>query len=262
MLRAAERQEGNSCRATGQFSLVDLLKTVAIVLMLIDHAGAFLVRDPETAFWMRIVGRASFPIWAILLGWLAGKTVPWRIFIFGAALSALTSVLHGDIFLNVLIGFFLVRVILSSGSARNLVAGQCAASVLILAAGLSAPMTSDFIEYGTLSFAFALWGHSLRTLPSAVAPTISIGLVMSLYAAWQGIGLPSAPDLRIEDLPMYLIVVEMALVMGGCGALKLAGQHRFRISSWSAAVLRWLGRHSLEIYVVHLAVLLTLALIR
>ena len=44
----------------------DLLKTLALVLMVIDHIGYFFY--PEEMWW-RVLGRLSVPIWFFLIGY-------------------------------------------------------------------------------------------------------------------------------------------------------------------------------------------------
>ncbi|MBQ9902716.1 MAG: hypothetical protein IJM51_10110 [Clostridia bacterium] len=70
----------------------DMLKTLAMAIMLIDHIGAFLLQQSDPAYWpVRSVGRLAFPIFCYLLAEGAYYTRSMPKYLANLALFALIS---------------------------------------------------------------------------------------------------------------------------------------------------------------------------
>ena len=62
----------------------DWLKFVALVIMTIDHVGAYIVAEPE---WWKAVGRVTFPAWFFLAGYSQSRQLLGEIVWLGIALQ-------------------------------------------------------------------------------------------------------------------------------------------------------------------------------
>ena len=225
---------------------IDLAKAAALLLMLVDHTGAFLVPDPETASVLRLFGRLSMPLWALLLGWLATPRVPWRLLSAGLFMSVLMSAQAGGPFVNILLVLFAARALLSCSLAERLLASSWAPAAVILACALGGPVMAGWVEYGTMPVALAVIGRLMRQ--GRITPlTLGSGLLaVALYAGWQG-NLPDTPFPPV--LGVQLVGGSLAAMMA-CGAF-----FRFKtvpVSGARALILRWTGRHTLILYLAHL----------
>ena len=85
----------------------DLLKTFAVVIMLIDHIGAYFF--PEVLWW-RAIGRIGFPIWFFLVGHASGRDLPFKLWGSALLLVGANFVTGMAIFpLNALVTIILIR---------------------------------------------------------------------------------------------------------------------------------------------------------
>ena len=58
----------------------DILKTFAVLTMIIDHIGLYFFPDE---MWWRVIGRLSFPVWLFLIGYAQSRDIP-KLLILGA----------------------------------------------------------------------------------------------------------------------------------------------------------------------------------
>ena len=88
----------------------DLLKTFAVIVMVIDRLGYYFFYDAP--MW-RAVGRTGFPVWFFLVGYSSGRNVPTRL-VASAFILLATSPLLGLALLplNALVTIMAIRIIL------------------------------------------------------------------------------------------------------------------------------------------------------
>ncbi|MES2215171.1 MAG: TraX family protein, partial [Pseudomonadota bacterium] len=96
--------QGNSHRANYQ----DLFKTIAIILMIADHTGLYILQDLEV---LRSMGRIVMPIFCFFVGYNYTKP-KMRILTFGMLLSGLNYVLWNFTMLNMLVGIYFGQIVL------------------------------------------------------------------------------------------------------------------------------------------------------
>lgn len=105
-----------------QFNTLDGLKVIAVLAMVIDHVGAYVLHHAEA--W-RTLGRLAAPLFFFIAGFVArprqSGTWPvrnWRewfrpslnLFLFGSVLTALNSAMHEDrLLLNILLVILLIK---------------------------------------------------------------------------------------------------------------------------------------------------------
>ncbi len=230
----------------------DLLKTLALVLMIVDHIGFFFFPDD---LWWRLWGRLCVPLWFFLIGYTGTRSVPATWYA-GAALIAVNYVIFGgSVFpLSILINFALCRIVierLGRAAARN---NESLLGIyfMCLLMGLH---SSVFIEYGTLGALLALTGYfrkndqeiALTGLFKAgfiIASVLGYGLIQFVYLPG-----PSA------EQALFLLIGLLAV----CGLL-----YGFRPAEFPAMpkimtpiklLVQFTGRWTLEVYVVHIIVL-------
>ena len=88
-----------------EVTYLDILKTVAIILMIIDHIGYYFF--PEN-YWFRAIGRACVPVWFFLIGYANTRELPNRLLIAALILALADLILFQRVFsLNILVSFII-----------------------------------------------------------------------------------------------------------------------------------------------------------
>ncbi len=223
----------------------DLWKFTGLVLVLIDHWGLLFADDPS---W-RVVGRAAAPIF-FFIGLARTRRVPWSWVVLGLVLTAVESWTAltglGKINLNILINFAFVRLLLPEVE-RRVMPHPWAIALLAMATVFLIRPFQQVMEYGAEGWLWALFGLSHRLALEAQHP----------HSRWVRNGLGAAAALVYtgkEILDHGFDSAEGALLAGLIAALALALAlfRRADLSRQSpeplAAVLRFCGRYSLEIY--------------
>jgi TraX protein len=243
-----------SARYSKELTSYDFLKAAAVILMVIDHAGFYLY-DDET--WMRVIGRLCVPIWFFLIGYARTAEIP-RIIWVGAVLVSASCVISGIYILplNILFSIIIAR-LLREEMARHALYNAETLRGMYLILVLAYLPTSILFEYGTLGFLFVVMGFMARNwedVTQRIAKRYLILYVaMSFAAYWvfQGAIAPEISAAQILFLTAGLFLVALILMRfrsvtfpkltGGIGPF--------------AAIVRILGRWTLEIYVLHIIVL-------
>ncbi|MCB1533063.1 MAG: hypothetical protein KDJ35_09370 [Alphaproteobacteria bacterium] len=230
----------------------DLLKTLAVVLMIIDHIGIYFY--PE-AMWWRAVGRMSAPIWLFLIGYAMTRDVPARLW-GGALILTLTSLLVAPhIFpLTILVGMALVRPVLDRAAAyvfsglESMLIALGVITLLLIPSHLP-------VEYGLFCLTIPLYGF-LRRQPEkcrAVSRTAALGFIgftAASYAFMNIIGY------EFDTAQSVFVAAGTAIIFTALYGFKSA-TYPALTKSWPrplTALIQFGGRRTLEIYVAHLLV--------
>jgi hypothetical protein len=104
----AEDYVATSARGTHCVDNTDWLKTVAIILVLVDHVGYFFMEDDS---WWSVFGRLAAPTFFFLLGYAQTRGVPLKWIWLGLILTLLDSWNHDWEWVapNILLSFALIR---------------------------------------------------------------------------------------------------------------------------------------------------------
>ena len=235
----------------------DLLKALAIILMIVDHIGYFFF--PEEVWW-RVWGRLCVPIWFFLIGYANTREIPKLFWIVGS-LVALSSIVAGEYLfpLNIIFTLILARVAvdwLFNHAMRN---REAFAGMFFLLFLLSIP-TLVFIDYGTMGLLFTLMGTLRRRKDVLLAPR---WMVLSFFAAGMGafILMQSLllPTLSLSQFGVFLGGMILVCLM----LYRFEPRHFERLSVKTCppvALVQILGRRTLEIYLLHLIVLRAIVL--
>jgi len=230
----------------------DLLKALALLLMFVDHIGYFFFPDE---MWWRVVGRLSVPIWFFLIGFAQTREVP-KLFWAAGVLVVVSALVAGEYLfpLSIVFTLILARMAVDWTMAHGLRNKEAFAGIFFLFL-LLGPLSLMFVEYGTLGFLFMFIGALRRQKDIVIAPRwMILSFVAASCAAYilvQGVLFPSLSGLQLAVFAFGMAALSVVFYRFSS---KLYG----RFNVWSFApvgVLQFMGRRTLEIYVVHLIVL-------
>ncbi len=236
----------------------DLLKSLALILMVIDHIGYFFLPDE---LWLRVIGRLSVPVWFYLIGYARARHVPFlwwggAFFLFGV--SAFSG---GYLFpVSILMTLAISRIFIDSIALRALRTRQTLAGMFFLLF-LFGFHTSALAEYGTIGILFVIWGYIDRhksfidKMAVAVFKVSSIGAYVLQQVIFMG----------------GITAIQFWFFMGGMGLLALIfyvfnrytlPKNLFRNSFFVpfSFCLKALGRYTLIFYVAHLTLFTVIAM--
>lgn len=230
----------------------DLLKTFAVITMVIDHVGVYLF--PEQNEW-RMIGRMSMPVWMFLIGYANSRDLSKFIWI-GALVLVISSFAVGEKIFNVNILF---TILITRMTLDYIMAGFLKGSVIriIYIIGLSLMIipTVIFFDYGTMAVLFAMVGYlvrhkeKLKLKNSLIYPFTFI--VVGLYALYIKYSF-RFEDVEIGTAIFGVLVISLLLTQFRAETYPDLSQ---KIPAPILAPLKFMGRHSLGIYVVHLIAL-------
>lgn len=247
---------------------LDLLKTFAVISMIIDHLGfcfftedfANPVGDPN--LWYRAIGRLCVPIWFFLVGYSRSRDLSPPIWIAAIVMTGFHFVSGLYIFpTTVLVTIILIRLMLDRVATVAFRNWEHFAFVFF--ACLITFMHLGFVtEYGSVGLWLALAGFAIRhkgadygllkhkLLPSAMFWTSTALFCFSqffffMFDKWQ-MTLVCVGTAVLIQLMMNMKVREYPYMTKIFGPI------------WSG-LLKFTGRRTMEIYVIHLMVFVTIA---
>lgn len=237
----------------------DWLKAFAITMVLIDHTGYFFV---ENADWWSVLGRLAAPPFFFLMGYASTRTFPLK-WLWLAVILTLLESWNTDwtwVVPNILFSLILIRL------ARPFVLrllqsyGWIALILLIISLLMVLPVAGTMMDYGAEGWLWALFGlcqgmyiesraadQSGSATRNWTAMRLFTGLVAAGVYLWQ------------EQLEFLFSRSEFTAVVLGIGTLTLflclfhRGPSRWQPPHRFAGPLRFVGRHTLEVYFVQLA---------
>ena len=230
----------------------DLLKSLALILMITDHVGHHFYHDE---MWFRVVGRLSIPIWFFLIGYARTTDVPKRLWIAGVVVT-ISAIISGQFLLplNILFTIIIFRLCRQFVVARSFYSADGLRGMYLVLLFSTFPSAILF-EYGTSAMLFVLVGYAVRNREDICERVelqylkIFAGVVFFSFFIIQGIGLPSVST------------SQALFMMAGFGAMGLLLWHFKPVEYKNAPrhmapsiikVLQFTGRRTLEIYVAHL----------
>jgi hypothetical protein len=235
----------------------DALKCVGVLAFLIDHYGYFFA--PGETEW-RLIGRVASPIFFFLLGFARTRTVPWTWLAFGVLLTGLDAAATGRIgvTVNILLNFALLRFAVLPAVEAYALARPLPMAALVLACLPLIPLTDYVLEYGTGGWLWAFFGLSHRAAMERAGA----------QAAWMrsAIGATATGAYIVREIGDYRFdPLEAMVLVGLLSGVVLALVHFRRAAlPWQpprpmAALMRFCGRSSLEIYAITLFAMQLLA---
>jgi len=222
----------------------DLLKTLAIIAMIIDHMGLYLY--PELTI-MRIIGRIAMPVFCFFAGYNFHDKPKTKIIICGVLLQIYTTVLFKQfITTNILISIYLGQCYIyyfRKSLTRFFYSGYCHVIIMTILFYISWAL----IDYGTLVIAIMILGfiakHEPKNLKLCCFVTIFAALV---HSALFTLATPFS-DFNFSNTDLILDII-----------LLIATYILMTISDYSKRIfinLKWISRNVLYIYCVQIMIL-------
>jgi hypothetical protein len=230
----------------------DLLKTFAVLTMVVDHFGLYFFPDE---MWWRVVGRVSAPVWLFLIGYACSRDISPRLFS-GASILVLASAAFnsGILPINILLNVIFIRYVLDGVLARMRKSFSNALEIWVLIVLLALP-TSFISDYGIIGLAVAIFGAMVRENEGKAAAMPSSMVTSGLAAC-------------VLYCALIFLTFDFTFVQNGVAmvfvGLVFVGLAFFRPAEWAlpsvslphimVRFFQFCGRYSLEIYVVHLLI--------
>lgn len=241
--------QAGQMRRSAIITSYDLLKALAVVLMLVDHVGYYFYPDE---LWLRVIGRFCVPVWLFLVGYARTRELDPRFLIGGLMLVATGFVAGMPVFpLNILFTILALRLVMDFVAERMVTrdGGRHLWPLAVLAALITLP-TMLFVEYGTLAILLMLCGWMVRNRdsmaddnrirPFFVFTVMAFAVTQSLQFGFSG---PQFAALAVGTLAVFAVLSLFRPV---------EYPRLTRVLGPGAGVVRLLGRRTLEIYVLHL----------
>lgn len=155
----------------------DYLKVFALIIMIIDHIGAFYFPD---LLWFRAVGRVGFPVWFFLFGYFYTGKSSFVLYLLSGLIALISFINNHSILpLDALLSFAISIELVKRYGYKFWFPYVCA---------LFYPLSALGFAYGSLAtlFVWAGWFH--RNVQNiSVVPSVIISLSFSI---WQILCLP------------------------------------------------------------------------
>jgi len=236
----------------------DLLKFLTILTMVADHLGAYIYYGEP---WLRVVGRWGFMVWFFLAGYahtraLSKELIAGMLIIVGMNVVAGLPLLP----LSALGSIVAIRLLIDPLAKLAFRSWEILLYVSVIAICAAYP-TGYLFEYGSLALLTGLFGYALRhqdeiNLSRRGIVTFGVSVVAILI----GYEIFTMPFTIVQAIACS---AGMLLVGGALFAFRPAQYPTLtqRLPPPLVKVIQWGGRYSLEIYVIHLAILKVLGFI-
>lgn len=222
------------------------LKLLALVLMSVDHLGAFLF--PE-CLWLRAVGRMAMPIFLFLVGHGVDYGLRRDLLLWAVGLALVSPFLGMAVLpLHILCTILAVRWVLQRMEARQVLAREPAMAIAALVLFLLPSQV--VVEYGVLALLYAMLGQAVRTGRMAWRGGKGIALAACvLFLIFQMGFFPFTPW-QVAYVTVTVTALTVALTRFVHRPLAVPASLR-----GTAVAAVWLSRHSMQYYVVHRVIL-------
>ncbi|MEO0542983.1 MAG: TraX family protein [Pseudomonadota bacterium] len=225
----------------------DLLKTAAVVFMLVDHLGYYFFTD---TLWLRAVGRWCVPIWFFLIGYARSRDLGLHLWL-GAAVLVLSDAVIGFPVLpvNILVTILIIR--LSIDPLMNLILNSKLFILVFLIITIFILFPTIIIfEYGMLGFLISVVGYLMRNKISININYIRTAFLLNLlfFISMQSF-LFRFDLLNIGILTFGTIFVYACLYNFSFREYPAITE---KIPAVLRSIIRYMGRNTLYIYIGHI----------
>ncbi|HJD56247.1 MAG TPA: conjugal transfer protein TraX [Rickettsia endosymbiont of Pyrocoelia pectoralis] len=231
-------------RSRNQSNYQDLLKTLAIITMFIDHIGLYLY--PELTF-MRVIGRTAMPIFCFFAGYNFHDKPKTHIIIYGVLLHIYTTILFKQfIVTNILISIYLGQwyiYCLRNSLTHFFYSGYCHAIIMVILWYI----TGNLIDYGTLVIAMMILGFIAKNEPKNLKLCCFIAIFAFVcHSIIYTLAIPlDASIFSNFDLVLDIILLMLTYIL-------------MTIKDYSQKIslnLKWLSRNVIYIYCVQIVII-------
>jgi len=218
----------------------DLLKFLAITIMIIDHIGGFFIKDE--LMW-RAVGRLCVPIWLFFVGYAGTHKIDKELLIFAIMLLALDIITFNPILpTNILFSIIACRLVIKYIDSKEWQKYQ--SFFYFLPFFLVTIPTLLMFEYGSQALAFALFGYLVKTQGKSIDTKIIATLATVFFLTIQ----LSDYDFNIlEQITLISGTILITIILYNFTIKPL----NINNNNYMKRIIMFLGRNSLYIYFIH-----------
>jgi hypothetical protein len=234
----------------------DFLKLFAVVVMIVDHLGWYFFQgDPE----FRLIGRLCVPVWFFLIGYAKSRNLDKTLWI-GAIVLQFSNFPAGAhiLPLNVLATMIAIRLIIDPLMDRMMRSPQVFWSFSVIFLLLSIP-SGMVTEYGTLGLILAMFGWLVRHRDDLKEPDM---ILPQFFAFAVGsFAVTQFASFGFSQAQFFVLALGTLLVCGVLYFFKPVTYPKLDAAlPWFVkAPIKFIGRRTMEIYVVHLLIFKALA---
>lgn len=233
-------------RPSPPVTTTDALKAVALALILVDHIGHYLAEGWPI---LRMIGRLGVPVFFFLIGFARTRDIPWRWLVLGCVLTGVDYLWLGGLDglqLNILFNFVAIRLALPLIERHAFSSVWRFSALMVVLAGVI-PLVNPILEYGTEGWLLAVFGLLVRRQRDEANACPTWCLPAAGLFAFGVYGLVERVDYAFSPLHSGLLIIGLAALLG------VLLRFERRMLGWVpgprlAAMMRFSGRYSLEIY--------------
>ena len=229
---------------------LDIIKTFAVIIMIIDHIGFYFFPDQE---WWRAIGRIGMPVWFFMVGYARGRDIPNKLLIGALIIVGADFILFRSVFpFNALITIIILRIVIEY--VMNFILKTryiFILSVFILV--FAFVITNMIVEYGSLALLYAMLGYFTRHKGQIINNTFFnkidyIGYCIYTFLIFCILQNAKFHFSEIQFITMSLFTMVMMLVLTNMKPMTFPEIQDLSLKRF----LQFCGRKTLEIYVGHL----------
>lgn len=248
---------------TRNLTSYDFLKMAAVLLMFVDHVGDYFFHDE---LWLRVIGRFCVPIWFFLIGYARSRDIGVKLWGWMTVLAIveLSSGL-GVFAVNILLTMILIRVSIDPIMQRTSNDESAFWGIVVTLLCLSIP-SAMFFEYGTLGFLIAIFGYWVRLKQDGAerygAPVKATQVQTYMIFATFSFVFIQYMTFGFSQNQFFVLAGSITVIMMALSSFKMVEYAKLtqampRLFVW---IVQIFGRHTMEIYVIHLILLNIVAL--
>lgn len=225
-----------------EFNTWDAIKILGLLLMFVDHSGAFIYIDQQ---WLRAIGRGAAPIFMFLAGFASSYRFRWDVFALALLLSVSDTLVAGHVTTqNILFSIIACRALFAWMERRGKKITRL--HEWYIGAVMLFP-SLILVQYGSMGLLFALCGHIMRRREAYPhAPRFTMLCFATYAVAWPVMASFSPANLVLTCITVY-------------GVWRLLSRLQIRpiaaAPAWLLHTAKYVSYYSAYIYVFHLIAL-------
>ena len=220
----------------------DLLKAIAITLMVLDHVGYYFMPYVTE---LRLVGRFSFPLFFFLIGYSHSYRFKWDVLVLSLVMVLQDAILHQPLLpTNILLNVIITRMILHLLDKKEWPTEFFITLAVILPLGYG--LFGILTDFGVFGLVLALCGYFVRTRPNT---KFTAGWMVLAYIAYSAIEITGF-KFSFPYSIIFLFVLAIMLFLFSRYSLQVYTAYTCKNPAVHIVIL--LSRYSLYVYALHL----------